>query len=159
MDKVFKKNFLSLAGIGFSKRAPGTLGSFLSLVVILVFKIFYTAHPVLIILTVLFVIAVFYFLAHGFITDLIKAGDFDQPWIVMDEFIGMLIAGLPFLVTATFNSWLLISGFILFRLLDVVKPWVIKKADLINSPHGVLLDDTIAGTLTALILTIIFFVF
>jgi phosphatidylglycerophosphatase A len=71
----------------------------------------------------------------------------------------MIIAGLPFLVTKNFNSWLLIFGFALFRFFDISKLSYIKKIDKINSPHGVLLDDVAAGLASAVVLVISIYIF
>jgi phosphatidylglycerophosphatase A len=41
-------------------------------------------------------------------------------------------------------------GFLLFRLLDIVKPWPIKWADKkVHGGFGIMLDDAIAGILAA----------
>ena len=40
-------------------------------------------------------------------------------------------------------------GFLLFRLLDIVKPWPIKWADKkVHGGLGIMLDDAIAGTIS-----------
>ena len=48
--------------------------------------------------------------------------------------------------------WLLI-GFVLFRLLDILKPWPIKWADKrVEGGLGIMLDDVLAGIMAALCL-------
>jgi phosphatidylglycerophosphatase A len=71
----------------------------------------------------------------------------------------MIISGLPFLINKNFNGWLLILGFAFFRFLDIYKPFLIKRIDKINSPHGVLLDDILAGLISAVILMIGSYIF
>ena len=45
----------------------------------------------------------------------------------------------------------LLCGFLLFRLLDIVKPWPIKWVDKeLHGGLGIMLDDAIAGILAAL---------
>lgn len=48
------------------------------------------------------------------------------------------------------NLWLiLVLGFGLFRLFDVVKPWPVKVFDRIEGGTGIMLDDTVAGIMAA----------
>jgi phosphatidylglycerophosphatase A len=135
------------------------MSSFLALVFIIFLKNIFPGQPLVISAIAVFFILFFYFAAYYFIEDVIKEGDYDQQWIVIDEFIGMLISGLPFLVTKNFNSWLLIFGFALFRFFDISKLSYIKKIDKINNPHGVLLDDVVAGLASAVILVIGIYIF
>lgn len=69
--------------------------------------------------------------------------------IVWDEYAGFLITlwGLPF-------SWqALVAGFVLFRLLDIVKPWPISYVDRrVHGGFGIMLDDVLAALLANLIL-------
>jgi phosphatidylglycerophosphatase A len=70
-------------------------------------------------------------------------GVVDASPIVIDEVVGYLLtmALVPF-------SWLTaLSGFVLFRLFDVVKPWPVSALDRIKSGLGVMLDDVAAGVL------------
>ena len=46
-------------------------------------------------------------------------------------------------------GWVL--GFLLFRFFDIVKPPPVSWADRMEGPLGVMLDDIVAGVLTALI--------
>jgi len=39
-------------------------------------------------------------------------------------------------------------GFILFRFFDIVKPFGLKKVEMIRGPLGVMLDDVIAGLIS-----------
>jgi phosphatidylglycerophosphatase A len=67
----------------------------------------------------------------------------DHPAIVVDEVLGMLIAlaGLP-------GSWPgLAAGFVLFRLLDIWKPFPIKYMEKLPGGWGVVMDDLAAGAL------------
>ena len=50
-------------------------------------------------------------------------------------------------------GWL--AGFLLFRLLDIWKPWFIGRADRIKGSVGVMLDDILAGAAAAAVLTVL----
>jgi phosphatidylglycerophosphatase A len=75
-------------------------------------------------------------------------GVVDASPIVIDEVVGYLLtlAFVPF-------SWpAALAGFVLFRLLDVVKPWPVSALDRIDSGLGVMLDDVAAGLLAGVAL-------
>jgi phosphatidylglycerophosphatase A len=71
----------------------------------------------------------------------------DPGWFVADEGAGMLLA-LAALPVATPAGVLL--AFALFRALDIGKPWPISWADSQPGALGVMLDDILAGAITAL---------
>ncbi len=73
----------------------------------------------------------------------------DHPGIVWDEFVGFWItmwAVPPDLI------WI-ICGFIVFRILDIVKPWPIGMLDKqVHGGVGVMIDDVIAGVMACITL-------
>jgi len=75
-------------------------------------------------------------------------GTKDSPTIVIDEIAGFLVA--MFLVP--FTWWTVVAGFVLFRLIDIVKPWPLKRLQDIPGGMGVMLDDLGAGVYTNVIL-------
>lgn len=85
----------------------------------------------------------------------------DHRSLVWDEFIGQWIAllplGLAFLQPLPIAiGWLVLAGFILFRLFDVWKPWPIRWLDRrVKGGFGVMVDDVIAGIFAALVLTLV----
>ncbi|MCM2267934.1 MAG: phosphatidylglycerophosphatase A [Elusimicrobiales bacterium] len=69
-------------------------------------------------------------------------GTHDDPRIVIDEVIGYWTA-LLFLDRTPFN---LAAAFVLFRALDTLKPWPIKKLETsIAGGFGIIIDDVLAG--------------
>jgi len=69
-------------------------------------------------------------------------GTHDEPRIVIDEMIGYWTAIL-FLDRTPFN---LAAAFILFRALDTLKPWPIKKLEIsLSGGFGIITDDVLAG--------------
>ncbi len=70
-------------------------------------------------------------------------GVVDASPIVIDEVVGYLltVALIPF-------SWVTaLTGFVLFRIFDILKPWPVSALDRIKSGLGVMLDDVGAGVL------------
>jgi phosphatidylglycerophosphatase A len=66
----------------------------------------------------------------------------DDPRIVIDEVIGYWTA-LLFMDRTPFN---LAAAFILFRVLDTLKPWPIKKLETsVAGGFGIIIDDLLAG--------------
>ena len=88
--------------------------------------------------------------------------DLDPGHIVIDEVVGMWIALMPL----SFGLWHVgapaalfpwpgwVSGFLLFRLFDIRKPWPVSWADRRPGPTGVMLDDVLAGLMAALVVTL-----
>ncbi len=77
----------------------------------------------------------------------------DPGWVVIDEFAGQWIAMLPLAGAVGGPGPLgLLAAFVLFRLLDIVKPGPIKLAELQGGARGVMDDDVVAGAVAALLL-------
>jgi phosphatidylglycerophosphatase A len=72
----------------------------------------------------------------------------DSSRVVIDEAAGMMISLLFIPVTLPY----VITGFILFRLLDITKPLLIRKTESLPSGWGVMMDDILAGLYTNLLL-------
>ena len=73
----------------------------------------------------------------------------DAGEMVADEVIGMWIA----MLAMPQSLWLALLGFALFRFLDIRKPWLIGKIDVsVDGGLGVILDDILAGIVTAVCL-------
>ena len=78
----------------------------------------------------------------------------DPGCIVIDEIAGMLVtmAGLPF----TFFS--AVAGFVLFRILDILKPFPIRTLERkIPGGTGIVIDDVVAGIIANITLRIILY--
>jgi phosphatidylglycerophosphatase A len=74
------------------------------------------------------------------------AGVEDPQVVVIDEVAGMLVTMLP----VPFFSWrATVTGFVLFRLFDVLKPWPVRRFEDLPSGWGIVLDDVVAGILGA----------
>jgi phosphatidylglycerophosphatase A len=80
-----------------------------------------------------------------------QAGAHDASQIVIDEIFGMVAA--MFLLPAGWR-WLL-AAFVLFRALDVVKPWPASYFDRMSGGAGVMLDDLAAAIYANLALQLV----
>ena len=75
-------------------------------------------------------------------------GSSDPRQAVLDEAAGMW---LTLLVGAAANLTLIITGFVLFRILDAAKPFPIRRLERLAGWRGVLSDDLAAGLIAGLV--------
>tara|TARA_Y100001970_G_scaffold294183_1_gene448089 strand:+ start:12409 stop:12900 length:492 start_codon:yes stop_codon:yes gene_type:complete len=145
--KFFNRPSLLIAtcfGLGFFPFAPGTIGSIVA--TILAWPIsFYLGSLGLFIASILVIL--FGLCATHYYS---KSSDTkDSPTIIIDEVGGQWLT----LVLIPPDPIYYLIGFVLFRLLDVTKPWPINVIDSrMKGSIGVMLDDIIAGIISALIL-------
>ncbi|OAN74664.1 phosphatidylglycerophosphatase A [Sulfitobacter sp. EhC04] len=146
------KTIGTVFGVGYIRPAPGTWGSLVALPWGWLLHVL-GGFPLL-------VIAVIAGFAKGWwATAKMTAGsdDHDPSEIVVDEVVGQWIALLPLSYAAwtrgldmlvMWPGW--IAAFVLFRLFDIWKPWLVGWADRRGDALGVMLDDVIAGIFAAL---------
>ena len=80
-----------------------------------------------------------------------RIGVHDHGGIVWDEIAGMYIT--LFLAPQTVTGYVL--AFVLFRVMDIVKPWPIRDLDhRISGGLGIMLDDLVAALYAALLLVL-----
>jgi phosphatidylglycerophosphatase A len=73
-----------------------------------------------------------------------------QP-VVVDEVLGQLVCFAPF---ATITVWEIVIGFFVFRFMDIVKPYPIRRSETwLPAGYGIMLDDLLAGLYAAAVLT------
>src|SRR5262245_572287 len=122
--------------VGFAPIVPGTFGSLAAFS--LYFPLLYFKSLPAYIATVLVVSAVGIWAATKAEAD---SHIVDPSFVVIDEVAGQLIT--LFLVPF---SWInIIAGFILFRILDIIKPFPGRQAENLHGGWGIMLDDIIAG--------------
>ena len=140
-DKASPVHWLAFGfGSGFASKAPGTLGSAAATLLYLPLA----ELP----LTIYCVLVALGFLAGVWIcgSTSTQLGVHDHGGIVWDEFVGVWIT----LTAVPPNLSGMLFGFLLFRLLDIVKPWPINWADrMVHGGFGIMLDNAIAGILAA----------
>ncbi|USD31920.1 MULTISPECIES: phosphatidylglycerophosphatase A [Vibrio] len=85
-------------------------------------------------------------------------GVHDHGAIVWDEFAGFWITMLVvplFQQSSTDWKWLL-TGFVLFRCFDMIKPWPISWLDArVHGGFGIMLDDIVAGVMAGIALYLV----
>ncbi|GAA8746117.1 phosphatidylglycerophosphatase A [Helicobacter pylori] len=142
MDKFsLRACFLTLFFSGYSKKAPGTIGSLVALLLGLPILIF-SANTLFLAAVLIGLIA---------ITQIDKEEEeskiHDSSYIVIDELVGMWLA----MAISGLSLAGVILSFIFFRIYDITKPSLIGKIDKeIKGGLGVVADDALAGVLAGL---------
>ncbi|MCQ2654881.1 phosphatidylglycerophosphatase A [Helicobacter pylori] len=142
MDKFsLRACFLTLFFSGYSKKAPGTIGSLVALLLGLPILIF-SANT-------LFLGAIFIGLIA--IAQIDKEEEetkrHDSSYIVIDELVGMWLA----MAVSGLSLAGVVLSFIFFRIYDITKPSLIGKIDKeVKGGLGVVADDALAGVLAGL---------
>jgi phosphatidylglycerophosphatase A len=129
-------------GAGYFPFAPGTVGSLVGL------ALFWPLHlappPVQAAVTV-----IVYFVSVAASTRLARRlGRKDPGVVVVDEVVGMWIS----LLFLPFTPAVAAAGFLLFRALDVFKPWPARQFESLPGGWGIMTDDVMAGIYANLLL-------
>ena len=148
-----RRLLLSFLGAGYLRPAPGTWGSLAAVVAALV--VHQIGGPVLLGLGIVLAFTAGTWAAR---IEAETSEDHDPGWIVIDEVAGQWIALLPVSLGAHLTGepmialWPgLVAAFLLFRLFDIWKPWIIGQADRRGDALGVMLDDVWAGAFAAVV--------
>ena len=129
--------------LGYSPFIPGTIGSLGGLAVYFLVR----TNEILYAFLILFL----------FLLGMVFAGEAehiykrkDAQMIVIDEACGMMLS--MFLVP--YNFWIMILGFVLFRIFDILKPPPARAIEKFSGSFGIMFDDIIAAIYTNFILQI-----
>lgn len=146
-------------GLGLSPKAPGTVGSLGGVALGIALHLI-GDFPLLLLGVVVASVG-------GWIATAayMKTTDGKDPQeVVIDEVAGQLIALLPL----SFGLWHIgrdpsvfldawpgwVGGFLMFRLFDIWKPWLVGRAERLPGAAGVMADDLVAGVFAALVVTL-----
>ncbi|MFN7453200.1 MAG: phosphatidylglycerophosphatase A [Pseudobdellovibrionaceae bacterium] len=142
-DFLFKS--ATFFGLGKISKAPGTLASLATLPIVWAL---YQAGPFVYMAVVLLLLPLSVVACEIYEN---TVGSHDNSEVVIDEVLGVLIA-----MTWVPMTWqALLVGFLLFRVLDIFKPFPIGYLDRkIPGGIGVVVDDVVAGVLTNIALQI-----
>ena len=142
IPKISVKIISSFLGVGYLPFIPGTFGSLAGLAV------FYLIKDN----AFIYALSIFILLILGLITSGAAEKVFkkkDASCIVIDEVCGMLLslAFLPY-----YNIKVVFSGFIIFRILDSLKPYPAGRLQGLAGGLGVMADDIVASLYTNIVL-------
>ncbi|GHS29719.1 phosphatidylglycerophosphatase A [Helicobacter pylori] len=141
MDKFgLRACFLTLFFSGYSKKAPGTIGSLVALLLGLPILIF-SANTLFLAAILIGLIAI------AQIDKEEESKIHDSSYIVIDELVGMWLT----MAISGLSLAGVILSFIFFRIYDITKPSLIGKIDKeVKGGLGVVADDALAGVLAGL---------
>lgn len=129
--------FIATCGyVGYAPVAPGTFGSAMGLAAFYLVRSTGSATVELAVIAGLFALGVWSAtLAERHL------GGVDPGPVVMDEVVGMLIT----LALLPVTIWGAIVGFLVFRILDIVKPWPSAGFEKLPGGLGIMADDGMAA--------------
>jgi phosphatidylglycerophosphatase A len=145
MNESSRKIFLTLFYSGLSKKAPGTAGSLLALILGMFIINFFN-------LTTLFLLSILITIVAIKEINIYERmiGTHDNSEIVIDELAGMWIA--MSIAGVTSDGYLMATlAFVFFRIFDIWKPSIIGRIDKnVDGGMGVMGDDIVAGVFAGL---------
>jgi phosphatidylglycerophosphatase A len=141
---IFLKYIATLGFIGYLPLAPGTFGSLAAFAIFMILKPSTLLH-----VTILLIIIPVGIISSHYAEILLD--EKDSRHIVIDEFCGYFIS----VILVPFNFYYALTAFFLFRFFDILKPFPIKKMEIIfRGGKGIMADDLVAALYTNLILQI-----
>ena len=174
------KDYLALAiatcGVGYLPIAPGTWGSLLAIGLYLVLRssAFALQHrlaransvvlfdPGVLFIGIELVVITFVTLMGFWAASRAERlfQNKDPGEVVIDEVAGQLIALLPIplWVIGPWRMWIVVA-FFLFRAFDIIKPYPIRRLEMLESGLGIVVDDLAAGAYAAVVVSAMMAVF
>ena len=143
--KFLSQIIATFFGIGYLPLAPGTIASFL---VILLYRYYLYSWKWPVYLGVLVLVFIFGALTSSVYAKTTKKED--PRSIVIDEVLGQLIVLFRMPPTWPF----LIASFILFRILDILEPFLIKKSENFPRGWGIMMDDIVSGVCAGILINL-----
>ena len=150
MNKI-SQIFSTLFFIGYSKWAPGTVGSLASLIMIMFLQSLVNKTIFIALFICIFILAIIFIEIYSK-----TINNHDAREIVIDEFLGIYLILIFSYNFNSFNEFIkILLVFIFFRLFDIIKlfpaNWIDKN---MKNSSGIIFDDIIAGVYTIIILTL-----
>lgn len=129
------------AGAGLIPLAPGTFGAMEGVAIYFVAAVFGSGtFLVIFLLANVFVLGAGIW-AAGRACELLR--DKDPSRVVIDEISGQMIALIPAAINPSLAA--VTTGFVLFRVFDILKPYPIRSLERLPRGFGVMCDDLLAG--------------
>ena len=156
MTKKFNTLFVTMFGLGKIKYIPGTIGSFVTLIILYsLFHIFNISSNIILLSLILIFVYSFSAIANHIENNQNK----DPSEIIIDELIGQSIPIYLYEIShgteKSTNEALFFYGicFVLFRYFDIMKPFPVSFFDKnFKNCFGVIMDDVCAGLYVVLTL-------
>ena len=152
MNKI-SQIFSTLFFIGYVKWAPGTFGSFFSLIIIIFLHNILNKNEFIILFICILLMATICIKIYSK-----SVNNHDAKEIVIDEFLGIYLIIIFSYDFKIFNNEFIKILLILlfFRIFDILKPfpanWIDKN---LKNSYGIILDDIVAGIYTIITLALI----
>lgn len=135
-------------GSGRAKQMPGTWGTLAAMP--FAYGLLYLPNSIQLLIIVIAFILGCWICQHASK----QLGVHDHGGIVWDEFVGVWIT----LWMSPPQLGVMIMGFVLFRILDIVKPWPICWLDKkVQGGFGIMLDDVLAGVMACGVLQLLLY--
>jgi len=144
MPKFLTKLISTFFYAGYFPLIPGTAGSLAGVFIFFLIKDNIAAH-----LLALCALLILGLLVCGRAEEEFKKKD--PSFIVIDEVCGMLLA----LLFLPYNIRFVIIAFLIFRILDTLKPWPACRVEKLKGSLGIMGDDIVAGVYTNIILQVV----
>lgn len=119
--------------------APGTWGSLVAIIGWWLWLQY--LDPLVFIVLIIAIFAIGVFTTNTIIA---HTGEKDPSRVIIDEVAGQWLG----LLILPDGMLYIVGAFVLFRFLDIFKPWPIRQMEQFPKGWGVMLDDTLAGLLT-----------
>ena len=133
-------------GSGYLKPASGTWGTLAAFPLALICTLYGSLGTIALVSVLLFILGLWSAHIYEMVTE-----RHDCKHVVIDEACGIMIAATPILIDPSY--WVIIGSFVLFRLFDALKIGLVGWCDKnIHGSFGVMIDDVVAGFLTAITL-------
>jgi len=142
------KLILSVFGSGFLPKVPGTWGSLATIPFLIYFS--YLSRPVVIIIFVTCLI-IGLFACHRYYHQ--KNAVYDAGWIVIDEYLGLFLAWIPFYWIGQSNPVSLLTLFVTFRFFDIIKIYPANWIDAQKTKSWAVIGDDLVSGIYASIVT------
>ena len=149
MIKIFNSLFVTMLGLGKIKYIPGTIGSFVTIIIL-----YYLFHIINLSpnIFLFFLILIFIYSFYAVSSHIENNENKDPGEIIIDEFLGQSIPIYLYEIShgteKTQNEAIIFYGicFILFRYFDIMKPFPVSFFDKnFKNSFGVIMDDVCAG--------------
>jgi phosphatidylglycerophosphatase A len=157
---------VATCGVGFIPLAPGTWGSALGVCIYLLVRA-YGFRPeegggvlvpemnAALLTSFLLIVVIVISLAGTWAATRTEAilGRKDPGIVVVDEVAGQLITFL--FVPWNSPAWVLVVGFLLFRVFDIWKPYPVRRLESLEAGLGIMADDVLAGAYAATLMSLL----